>query len=56
MREKVEFLLDLQEDGERRLAENRKRDLGKYRERALEYANAMQHLVTPKTQEALRLR
>ena len=56
MREKVEFLLDLLEDGEKRLAANRKRDSDNYRQRAREYASTSQHLVSPKTQEALRLK
>ncbi|MBM4421837.1 MAG: hypothetical protein FJ030_00430 [Chloroflexi bacterium] len=56
VKQKVEKLLDLLEDGERRLAENRKRVLLNYRKRAQDYSLLAQHLVTAKTQEALNLR
>ena len=54
--EKVNRLVELLEDGERRLAENRKRALDKYRSRADEYTVARQYIVTSETQASLNLR
>lgn len=56
MKQKVEQLVALLEDGERRLIENRKRDLGGYRTKAQVYTSLEQHLVTPLSQESLNLR
>ncbi|HHY55665.1 MAG TPA: hypothetical protein GYA08_09535 [Chloroflexi bacterium] len=53
--QKVQMLVDLLEDGERRLVENRKRSLEIYRQRAQQYADAGSHRVTAETQEALLL-
>jgi hypothetical protein len=53
--EKVDKLISLLEDGERRLAENRKRSLEQYRRRAAEYKLATGHLVTEETQSGLNL-
>ena len=54
--DKVARLLDLLEDGERRLAENRKRALDEYRRRAREYTAIKHYVVTPDTQASLNLR
>lgn len=53
--EKVNDLMNLLEDGERRLASNRKKRLSSFRNRVKEYRNYRTHLVTPETQESLNL-
>jgi hypothetical protein len=56
IKQKVEHLLALLEDGERRLVENRKRGFDSYRTRAQRYTALDQHTVTPLSQESLNLR
>lgn len=56
IKQKVEQLLALLEDGERRLIENRKRDLDSYRTRSRLCTSLDQHIVTPLSQESLNLR
>ena len=52
---KVKKLMALLEDGERRLVENRKRDLKIFRERFKEYVLNDRHIVTPESQKPLNL-
>lgn len=54
-RHKVETLLRLMEDGERRLRINRERDLTKYQQNVREYLSGGHFAVTPETQKGLRL-
>lgn len=56
IKQKVEQLLALLEDGERKLIENRKRDLDSYRTRSRLCTSLDQHIVTPLSQESLNLR
>lgn len=55
MREKVSRLMDLYEDGERRLKENREADLADYRRQFAAFLSDKDFVVTPKTQEPLNL-
>lgn len=55
IKEKIDDLLELLEDGERRLAANRKAALIKYRSMAKQYATSAGHFVTPETQQSLHL-
>lgn len=55
-KEKVKRLFDLLEDGERRLALNRKRDLDSYRLRIQEFDSVASFIVSPETQSFLNLR
>ncbi len=52
---KVQRLMDLYEDGERRLRTSRERDLGRYRERFQQFKALKEFVVTPDTQRSLRL-
>jgi hypothetical protein len=54
--QKVNRLLDLLEDGERRLIENRRRVLLAYRQKAADYNQSPTHRVTAETQAPLNLR
>ena len=54
--QKVNQLLDLLEDGERRLIDNRRRVLLTYRQKVADYNQTPTHLVTAATQAALNLR
>ena len=56
IKQKVERLVEMLEDGERRLAENRKRDLADYRQKAQTYTRLTHHRVTPESQAALNLK
>lgn len=53
--QKVDKLMRLLEDGERRLIVNRKHVLDRFREQIEKYHKRSVHLVTPKTQESLNL-
>lgn len=55
IREKVTRLMNLYEDGERRLRENRERDLDRFRRTFAEFQQESDFLVTPETQRSLRL-
>lgn len=54
--EKVEQLMKMYEDGERRLAENRKKTLVEYRKIFNTYKKQGRHVVTPETQASLNLK
>ncbi|MBM3303295.1 MAG: hypothetical protein FJY85_25535, partial [Deltaproteobacteria bacterium] len=56
LEQKVERLMELLEDGERRLAANRAESLASFRKRVQGYRKAPRHMVTPASQEALNLR
>ncbi|MDI6733587.1 MAG: hypothetical protein QME51_06745 [Planctomycetota bacterium] len=56
IRQKVEKLMKLLEDGERRLLENRKRGLKIFRKRFNEYILENTHIVTSESQKPLNLR
>jgi hypothetical protein len=55
IKDKVKRLMDLYEDGERRLKENRKRDLADYRRQFVAFMADKDFAVTPETQEPLNL-
>lgn len=55
IREKVTRLMNLYEDGERRLRENRERDLESFRRTFAEFQQESDFLVTPETQRSLML-
>ncbi|MBM3188322.1 MAG: hypothetical protein FJZ90_06320 [Chloroflexi bacterium] len=55
IKDKVRRLMDLYEDGERRLRENRERDLERYRNEFEAFMAGQDLLVTPETQRSLRL-
>ncbi len=55
IRDKVKRLMDLYEDGERRLKENRERDLTIYRRQFEAFMADKDFVVTPETQEPLNL-
>jgi hypothetical protein len=55
IRDKVNSLMALLEDGERRLKNNRERTLNKYRQKVLSYLEGEELIVTPETQGRLRL-
>jgi hypothetical protein len=55
IRDKVQKLMDLYEDGERRLRENRERDLDRYRLEFDSFMAGRDFAVTPETQRSLRL-
>jgi hypothetical protein len=55
IKDKVKRLMDLYEDGERRLKENRKRDLADYRRQFNAFMADRDFVVTPETQESLNL-
>jgi hypothetical protein len=55
IRAKVQRLMDLYEDGERRLKANRERDLGRYQERFHQFMALKGFVVTADTQRSLRL-
>lgn len=52
---KVQKLMDLYEDGERRLKENRERDLERYRRDYRNFMVSQDFVVTPESQRSLRL-
>jgi hypothetical protein len=54
--EKVDGLMKMYEDGERRLALNRKQDLDSFRQMVSQYRKLGRHEVTPETQASLNLR
>lgn len=56
IQEKLERLMKMYEDGERRLRENRARDVLKYKEQVREFLDSGNFAVTPETQGGLRLR
>ena len=55
VREKVKRLMALYEDGERRLKDNRERDLAIYRRQFETFMADKEFIVTPETQESLNL-
>ncbi|MBM4076544.1 MAG: hypothetical protein FJ267_13015 [Planctomycetes bacterium] len=55
IRDKVKRLMDLYEDGERRLKENRERDLTTYRRQFEAFMSDNDFVVTPESQEPLNL-
>ena len=55
IRDKVKRLMALYEDGERRLKENRERDLDHYRQEFAAFMTEKDFVVTPETQKALNL-
>jgi hypothetical protein len=55
IKDKVKRLMDLYEDGERRLKENREKDLADYRRQFLSFMADRDFVVTPETQESLNL-
>jgi hypothetical protein len=55
IRDKVQKLMNLYEDGERRLKENRERDLDRYRLEFDRFMAGGDFAVTPETQRSLRL-
>ncbi len=55
IRQKVDRLFNVLEDGDRRLAKNRKKTLDGYRKRVHDYASRSKHIVTPATQAPLNL-
>jgi hypothetical protein len=55
IKQKVSRLFQFLEDGDRRLAENRKRSLDGYRQRVVAYGSQSRHIVTPATQSPLNL-
>jgi hypothetical protein len=55
IKDKVKRLMDLYEDGERRLKENRERDLSDYRRQFNAFMADKDFVVTPETQESLNL-
>jgi len=52
---KVQKLMDLYEEGERRLKENRESDLEHYRQAFRVFIEVEDFVVTPETQRSLRL-
>jgi len=55
IKQKVQKLMDLYEDGERRLKENRERALEYYRQEFRDFMSGQELTVTPETQRRLRL-
>ena len=55
IKDKVKRLMDLYEDGERRLKENRESDLADYRRKFEAFMADKDFIVTPETQESLNL-
>jgi len=53
--QKVDKLMELLEDGDRRLVANRAKTLGQFRSRLEKYHEHDMHFVTPATQESLNL-
>lgn len=56
IKDKVRRLMDLYEDGERRLRENRDRDLERYQQEFRAFMEGVVPAVTPETQRSLSLR
>jgi hypothetical protein len=55
IKEKVQRLMNLYEDGEKRLKANREKDLGRYREKFSLFLQGTNFSVTPETQRSLHL-